>query len=101
MPYIQLPVLAPRRRGALLRAAALAAIASALAALLAACGSHQDDRGPVAECTQYEARMSSCFHRPPGGFASQPSLLPKDQADRERIRGICAENLKRLETACR
>jgi hypothetical protein len=55
---------------------------------------------PVRECSQYEAALDACFHRD-SGFASQPSVLPKDDADRERIRSLCIENLERLPAACK
>jgi hypothetical protein len=55
---------------------------------------------PVPECQQYEATLSSCFHRPPSGLASQPSLIPKTKADLERIRATCATNLERLQRSC-
>lgn len=55
---------------------------------------------PVAECLQYEAKLNACFHRD-ASIASQPMLLAKTDADRDRIAAKCSENLKRLETACR
>ena len=74
---------------------------------LAACGGRtpSGDSGaappqPVAECVQYEGALKTCFHRD-SAFASQPGLLPQTDADRDRIRAMCAENLRRLTTACR
>jgi hypothetical protein len=67
-----------------------------------AIGCTQGDRPePVEECQQYEALRTSCLHRDAGGFAEQPALIPKDKADRERIRQVCSENLERLKRACR
>jgi hypothetical protein len=56
--------------------------------------------GPVPECKQYEAALDACFHRD-SGFANQPSVLPKDEADRERIRNLCNRNLEQLPAACK
>ena len=55
---------------------------------------------PVDECRQYEAALNACFHRD-ASFANQPALLPQSDADRERIKLLCAENLRRIRTACR
>ncbi len=55
---------------------------------------------PVAECVTYESALRACFHREIP-FASQASLLPKSDADRERICSLCAENLTRIQSACR
>ena len=72
-----------------------------LALLLStACGDRVPS-DPVPECQAYEATLSSCFHRPPSGFATQASLIPKTKADRERIAQTCSANLARLKTACR
>jgi hypothetical protein len=83
-----------RRAGAL----ACPAFVAALVALVG-CGDHVDAT-PVAECTQYQAALESCFHRP-NDFASQASLVPRTEADRERIRQVCSANLERIRIACR
>jgi hypothetical protein len=67
--------------------------------MVSACGG-KDPSGPVAECTEYETTLSSCFHAPVP-FASQEALIPKTSADRERIRETCRVNLERLKAACR
>jgi hypothetical protein len=77
----------------------LARFGTLLIAFLCACG-RTGEHEPVPECVQYEAKMSACFHRD-SGFASQPSLIPKTDADRDRIREICLTNLERLQVACR
>jgi hypothetical protein len=66
---------------------------------LAGCGRSNREE-PVEECQQYEALRSSCLHRD-DKFASQKALIPKDEADRDRIRRLCSENLGRLRRACR
>ncbi len=53
----------------------------------------------VAECVQYQAALDSCFHRD-SGFASQPAMIPRTEADRRRLQQVCSENLARLKTAC-
>jgi hypothetical protein len=73
----------------------------ALAVGLAVGCTHGDRPEPVEECQQYEALRTSCLHRDAGWFAEQPALIPKDKADRERIRNVCSENLDRLRRACR
>ena len=80
----------------------------AAVALIAACGGHRassEGSGgvpiePVAECREYEDALKTCFQRDTG-FASQPDLLPKTDADRVRLGALCAENLQRLKRACR
>jgi hypothetical protein len=67
------------------------------------CGSRATSGGapePVPECQQYENALASCFHRDVP-FVSQATMTPKSDADRERIRTICAANLQRITTACR
>jgi len=54
----------------------------------------------VEECVSYERALGKCFHRNVS-FAAQASLLPKNDSDRDRIRALCSENLRRLSTACR
>jgi hypothetical protein len=71
------------------------------AALSPGCARGDAEHQPVEECQQYEALRASCLHRDAGGFASQDQLIPKDKADRERIRQLCSENLGRLRRACR
>ncbi len=51
------------------------------------------------ECQQYESALDACFHRA-SGFTSQPSLIPSSDADRERIRQICLDNLQRIQASC-
>ena len=75
-------------------------VIATLVAFLGACSNHVAS-DPVPECQEYEATLSSCFHRPPSGFASQASLIPKTEQDRERIRETCSVNLARLKTSCR
>jgi hypothetical protein len=55
---------------------------------------------PVQECRQYEAALNSCFHRD-ASFATQPALLPTSHEERQRIKTLCGENLRRIRTACR
>lgn len=54
----------------------------------------------VDECKQYENALTTCFHREVT-LASHESLVPKSKADRERVRALCANNLKRIQAACR
>jgi hypothetical protein len=60
-----------------------------------------DSGEPVPECQRYEAAVSTCFHRPASGLATQVALIPHTKAERDRIRQQCNENLARLESACR
>jgi hypothetical protein len=74
-----------------------------LVVALAACGGRKGSEAkpePVTECVQYEDTLKTCMHRDTG-FARQPSLLPTTDADRVRIAAICAEDLRRLQIACR
>ena len=74
---------------------------AALLCVSACSGSRKaDPPEPVAECLQYEHMLSSCFHRD-ASFASQENLLAKTEADRERIKAFCVDNIQRLKTACR
>jgi hypothetical protein len=69
-------------------------------ALAALCACNQSVKPePIEECKQYEAALTSCFHRD-SGFASQESVLPNTKADRERIRELCSQNLARIKRAC-
>jgi hypothetical protein len=69
---------------------------------LACCGGHHDPPHPepVEECRLYEAAVKNCFHRDIS-IASQASLLPATDADRERVRAMCSNNLQRIQKACR
>jgi hypothetical protein len=78
----------------------LAALLGVALALSIGCSDHVAPV-PVAECRQYEALVASCFHRPPSGFASQASLIPKTKAEREKIRQTCSTNFERMQVACR
>jgi hypothetical protein len=75
-----------------------------VATLLMACGSKasptDDSARPVDTCLEYETAIDTCLHRD-AAIAHQPSLLAKTDAERGRIRAVCAENLRRLKTACR
>jgi hypothetical protein len=75
--------------------------------VFAGCGGHKDasqsETGalePIAECKAYEDELRTCFHRETS-FASQPDLLAKTDADRARVRALCADNIGRLKKACR
>jgi hypothetical protein len=76
----------------------------ALFGLLCACGgkgsSGETVGKVVAECKQYEAALDACYHSP-SGFAEQPAMLAKTEADRVRLAQSCMINLERLKTACR
>lgn len=70
--------------------------------LLASCGQKNtasDQPQPVPECVAYEKAMAACFHRDLP-FATQPSVLPANDADRARIRSMCIENMARLRRSC-
>lgn len=54
---------------------------------------------PVPECEQYEATLNACHHRNLS-IASDPSLLPKSDEDRARIKQFCSDNLARMRRAC-
>ena len=54
----------------------------------------------IPECVEYQSALERCFHRETG-FATQPSMLPKNDEDRKRLQQMCSENLARLTTACR
>ena len=79
-------------------------LVSVLAVLALACGCGgkrpSSDAEPVAECAQFETAMNACFGRH-SSVARTPALLPKSDADRERIRAMCSENLERIRIACR
>jgi hypothetical protein len=55
---------------------------------------------PIAECSEYEALLNSCFHRTTS-FTSQPSIMALAKADPDRARDLCADNLKKIRAACR
>ena len=75
----------------------IAISAAALCSPLSGCG--RESAKPITECTEYEAAVKSCFGRE-SDFASQATLLPKTEGDRERIRQMCAANVERIRRAC-
>jgi hypothetical protein len=62
-------------------------------------GKGSNNGEPVAECRQYEAALDACYHRD-SGFAEQPAMIPKTDADRKRIAELCTVNLARIKVAC-
>jgi len=54
---------------------------------------------PVVECKQYEATLNNCQHTNLS-VANHPSLMPKSDEDRQRIKEFCSDNLKRIRVAC-
>jgi hypothetical protein len=78
------------------------ALLAILLAIVAGCGGRHGPPRPevVEECEQYETAVKSCFHRDIA-IASRDVLLPATPAERERIRGMCRENLERIQRACR
>ena len=81
-----------------------------LVASVAACGGRSSGSGstsnqtvdsakPIPECVEYERAFARCNGVSPP-IAAQPSLLPTTDADRERIKLLCAANLQRLNQAC-
>lgn len=97
---------APRRRS---REAGLRplrpyiSLAPVIAAFVCACRGGPTSEAvtsqPVEECKQYEAALRSCFHRNVS-FAHQSFVLAKSDEDRKRIKEICSDNLRRIQTAC-
>jgi hypothetical protein len=49
---------------------------------------------------EYESALEKCTQGPTGA-AQQEALTPKTDADRGRLRDVCAQNLERLKVACR
>jgi hypothetical protein len=70
-----------------------------LLSLLCACGGKGVNGETVPECRQYEAALDACYHRD-SGFAEQPAMIPKTDADRKRIAELCTVNLARIKVAC-
>jgi hypothetical protein len=77
-------------------------IALPFAAILAgaACNTFAgpEDSAPIPECTQYEATFQMCFHRKMSIFDASP---PKTREERAQMADVCADNLRRLNAACR
>ena len=80
-----------------LRAVRRRALSFVSAAAVLACGGQKAE--PIPECQQYEAALNVCFHR--DSVFSADRLVPKDDADRARARQFCADNLHRIQVACR
>jgi hypothetical protein len=99
---------APNRRFAQHRAFRAQVLALALGGTVtaaAACGGHKasgsaPNAEPVAECLQYQSLMQRCLHRDVPMTQNMMQLVKTD-ADRERFRAVCSENLERLSAACR
>jgi hypothetical protein len=70
-----------------------------LLGLACACGGKGGSGDTVPECKQYEQALDACYHRD-SGFAEQPSMIPKTDADRKRIAELCKVNLARIKVAC-
>jgi hypothetical protein len=59
----------------------------------------EPERSPVAECERYEAAVRACFHRDVA-VATDQAYIPASDTDRDRMRTICSENLRRLGNRC-
>lgn len=73
-------------------------IAAALVPTLG-CGAHRADPAPIAECTECDALIARCGGT--GTVSAQAIATAKTDADRERLRQLCAVNVRRLRSACR
>jgi hypothetical protein len=54
----------------------------------------------VPDCVAYQDLLMKCFMRDVA-FACQSSILPVGDADVQAIQQLCADNLQRLQAACR
>jgi hypothetical protein len=84
----------------MVRSRARTACRAIVLASLVVCACSSSSKGkPIAECVEYQGALEKCFQRP-AGLAQQEALVPKTDADRERLRDVCKQNLERLRTAC-
>jgi hypothetical protein len=95
----------PQARLTALRVTGFAILFVGLVPAFVACGGHKasgeaPSAEPMAECDQYQALMRRCLHRDVP-MAQNVMQLAKTDADRERFRAVCSENLARLAAACR
>jgi hypothetical protein len=70
---------------------------------LTACGnaaSQADDARPIAECNEYERALATCTGRNIA-VGSQATALATSEAERERLRQLCSQNLSLLKATCK
>jgi hypothetical protein len=60
---------------------------------------HDDADLAVPECDTYAQRAAACFHR--DDLKGAIGTRAHDEAERDRMRARCSQNLQRLAAACR